>query len=147
MNLEHTAASLLEQFPGKERLDLKKQELLLEKFGRVAFTGFGIVIAIAILSFIYLILTKMILNGTQPLPGLLLIAFIIFAGLSLGYVFWQESLKEKRQSLESKPAQDLQSPETGKLLSENKFTPVPDSIVENTTELLHSTKKPDDPKS
>lgn len=53
MNLEQSATSLLEQFPGKERLDLKREEQLSEKFGKVAFTGFGIVIAIAIISFIY----------------------------------------------------------------------------------------------
>ncbi len=146
MNLEQTSASLLEQFPGKERLDLKHEEKLLEKFGKVVFTGFGIIIAIAILSFIYLIMTKMALSGTEPLAGIMLMAFIVFACLSLGYVFWQESLKEKRQKIEITLAHHLDSPQTGKLLPETEIVPVPSSIVEDTTELLHK-KKPNNTRS
>lgn len=141
MNLEKSAASLLEQFPAGDRLDLKREEQMLEKFGKVAFTGFGIVIAIAIASIIYYIATKMIVSGSQPLAGVLLIAFIIFAGLALGYVFWQESLKEKRKKHEATPARDLRSAQTGKLLPESDLEPVPISVVEGTTDLLPA-KKP-----
>lgn len=137
MNLENSAASLLEQFPKKARLDLQREEKMLQRFGQVAFTGFGIVIGIALLAMIYFIFTKMVLSGEQPWSGALLISFIVFAGLSLGYVVWQESLKEKRAKIDMAPGRDIESTEpTGKLLNEGTFEPVPNSVVENTTELL-----------
>lgn len=140
MNLENSAASLLEQFPKKARADLQREEKMLQRFGQVAFTGFGIVIGIALLAMIYFIFTKMILAGEQPWAGALLISFIVFAGLSLGYVIWQESLKEKRAKLETAPGRNIGSSEsTEKLLNESTFEPVPNSVVEDTTELL--TKK------
>jgi hypothetical protein len=137
MNLENSAASLLEQFPNSARADLKLEEKRLERFGRVAFTGLGICVGIAILAMIYFIFTKMVLSGEQPWSGALLISFIIFAGLCLGYVVWQESLKEKRAKIDMAPGRDIESTEpTGKLLDEGSFEPVPDSVVEDTTELL-----------
>lgn len=137
MNLEGSAASLLEQFPGGVRSDLQRQERNLERFGKVAFTGFGIVIGIAILGILYAILTKMILSGTQPWSGALLMAFIVFAALTLGYVLRRESLNEKRQKLgmTPAPANSLPDPTTGKLLEESTFEPVP-SVVEHTTAKL-----------
>lgn len=141
MNLEQTASSMLEQYPTGKRLDLQKQERILERFGSIAFTGFGVVIVIAVLGIIYAIVTKMILNGTQPLSGILLVAFIVFAGLSLGYVFWREALDEKKQKIESAPGLHLEPHASDeKLLSEPTFESVP-SVTENTTELLGVKRK------
>src|SRR5687767_14187855 len=103
MNLEQSAASLREQYPDSERVDLKRQEMLLERYGQIAFTGFGVVIGAALIAFLYSIFTNMILSGSSPYFGLLLMAFIVFAGLSLGYVFWNESLKEKRARIDKAP--------------------------------------------
>lgn len=143
MNLEQSAASLVEQFPHGERLDLQKQEKLLAKFGTVAFGGFMVVIAIAIVSMIYYILVRMVLSGQQPLPGILLIAFIIFAGLSLAYVIWNESLKEKRQKIATPAEQAIPPASAPQLRDASSFVPAP-SVVEDTTALLHAKLKTKD---
>lgn len=98
MNLTDIASSYLLQFPQGAAADIKRQERMLESFGRIAFGGFGLVILTAIGAIIYLIVTRMILSGTNFWSGILLVAFIIFAGLSLGYVFLQESIKEKSRN-------------------------------------------------
>src|SRR5688572_2360873 len=81
MNLEQSASSLLEQFPGTPRVDLQKEERMLERFGTIAFGGFGLVLAFAILTFVYLIFTGWVLSGEKPFGGLVLIAFMIFSAL------------------------------------------------------------------
>ena len=136
MNLEQTAASLAEQFPHAERANLQRQERMLERFGQIAFGGFGIVVLTAILAMIYLIFTKMVLTGENFWSGILLIAFIFFAGLGLTYVFIAESLKEKRQKLSTQVAPGaIETKATGKLLEEGNFEPAV-SVTEDTTELL-----------
>lgn len=136
MNLETTAQSLLEQFPQGERPDLVRREEMLERFGRVAFGGFGIVLVIAVVGIIYAIFTKMVLAGEQPWAGILLIAFIVFAALSLTYVVFAEDLKEKRRRAALPQPQELHPPvATGKLLGEREFETIP-TVTENTTDLL-----------
>src|SRR5688500_4891112 len=95
MNLEQTAMSLLEQFPTAGRASLQKQERMLERFGQIAFYGFGGVILVGVFSIIYLFITQLVLSGRNFWGGLLLAAFILFAGLTLTYVFLSESLKDK----------------------------------------------------
>ncbi len=97
LNLEQTAVSLLEQIPSSESAELLKRERNLEKFGNIAFGGFGLVLLTAISAIIYFIITRMILSGTNVFFGILLIAFLIFAGLSLVYVMFNEDLKERKQ--------------------------------------------------
>lgn len=136
LNLEPSANSLREQRPTRPGADLQRQERALQKFGNVAMGGFGLVIGVAMLSFIYFIVTKMILSGTQPLAGILLVAFIIFAGLALTYVFLNESTKEKRQAIAKAPGRDLELPAMAhNALPETTSKLVP-SVVEDTTELL-----------
>jgi hypothetical protein len=135
MNLEQTASSMLEQFPTAQRIDLQKEEILLEKFGNIAFTGFGIAIGLGVLGIIYVIATKMILSGTQPLAGILLAAFIVFAALSLGYVFWRESLNEKKDKKGPNERLAGKSAEAERLLNESTFEPIA-SVTEDTTALL-----------
>lgn len=136
MNLEGAAASLLEQFPDGVRSELQKQEARLERFGAFAFTGFGIVLAIGVLGLLYWIFDRMVAGSLQLPPGVLLMAFIIFSALALTYVVWQENLKEKRAKLGTSPNPVLPAAATGKLLEPSRSEPVPDSIVDNTTELL-----------
>jgi hypothetical protein len=141
MNLEASARSLREWEPSAESADLIRREQRIERFGQFAFGGFGIVLLVAVAGIIYTILTKMVLAGTQPLVGILLIAFIIFAVLTLGYVAFNEDLKERRKkSRWSSPAEIEAAVVTGKLLEEKEFEAVP-TVTENTTELLPTRKR------
>ena len=138
MNLESTAASLLEQFPGGNVTDLARSERRLERFGQFAFGGFGIVLLIAIGGLVYTIFTRMVLSGQQPLAGLVLMAFLIFAAMALTYVAFAEDLKEKRKKRVGHPAAPPvldAAVVTGRLLEEQEFVPAV-SVTENTTDLL-----------
>ncbi len=138
MNLEMTAASVIEQFPDGSRSELQKQEQMLEKFGNVAFGGFGVIVGIGICGVIYYILTNMILSGTKPLAGILLASFVVFAALSLAYVVWNETLKERRQKAGSAPGRTIEAAATtSKLLAPTHFEPA-SSVVEDTTQLLRA---------
>jgi hypothetical protein len=106
MNLEGIAGSLLEQFPTAQRTNLQKQERMLERYGQIAFGGFGVVVFAAIGGMIYWIVTQMVLGKFGFWSGILLIAFILFAGLTLAYVGLNEALKEKRAKLATRPAPD-----------------------------------------
>ena len=137
LNLESSAKSLVEQFSASQREDLNKRERGIEKFGRIAFGGFVFVIAIAVLGLVYAILDRMVFSGNNPFVGILLMAFVIFAMLTLTYVFFREDLKAKRQkppAVETVPELSLPTT-TGRLLDESKFEPIP-SVTENTTNLL-----------
>lgn len=144
MNLEGAAASLLEQFPDGLRSELQRQEQSLERFGTFAFTGFGIVLGLGVLGLLYWIFERMIANDTQVLPGILLMAFIIFSALTLAYVVRVEMLKDKRKKLGMLPAPNSLPPATtGKLLEESHYEPAT-SIIDHTTELLIPRTKPSD---
>ena len=143
LNLEDTAKSLLAQIPSAESANLLKREQMLEKFGNVAFGGFGIVLLLAIGGIIYAIITGMILSGKNPWVGALLTAFIIFAALTLVFVVFNEDIKEKKKKLSLQAQKELAEPKTtDKLLEEKPFEPA--SVTENSTELLltkHKTRK------
>lgn len=69
----------------------------------------------------------------------------MFAALSLGYVIWNEALKEKRQKADNAPGLSvLPETPTAKLLDEPWFEPV-QSVTENTTKLLPVEKKSNNP--
>lgn len=140
LNLEQTALSLLEQIPSAESAKLLKRERNLEKFGNIAFGGFGFVLLTGIIAIIYLITTKMILSGESVLGGIILIAFIIFAALALTYVVLNEDLKERKQKAKPVLKNEIsEKQETARLLEEKPFEPIP-SVTENTTELLYAEK-------
>ena len=141
LNLEQTAVSLFEQIPSSESAELLKRERNLEKFGNIAFGGFGLVLLTAISAIIYFIITKMILSGTNVFFGILLIAFLIFAGLSLVYVMFNEDLKERKQKSNPTRTNELSEKlDTGKLLEEKSFEPIP-SVTEDSTELFIAKNK------
>ena len=147
MNLEGTAASLLEQYPGGSHSTLQRQERNLERFGAIAFTGFAVVIVIFVIALLYAIFTNLILSGTQPYLGALAMAFIFFAALTLGYVFKNESLKEQREKL--KNPRELPTPDPNLQLparNTNDLIPVP-SVVEDTTKQLKIDASSESPKS
>lgn len=136
LNIESAAKSLLEQVPGSGRPDLARREQMLERFGQIAFGGFGIVLLVAIAGIIYTVFTKMVLEGGQPWAGVLLIAFVLFAAMALVYVLFAEDLKEKRKKAAPSRNRELEHPATtGKLLEEHEFEPIP-AVTESTTDLL-----------
>ena len=105
MNLTSVAQTLVEQFPAGDRTDLARRELRLEKLGNLAFLGFLFVMIFSVLGLLFAILGRLVVSGDNPLMGIVLMAFIIFAMLTLGYVFFRENIKGKKEkisSLESK---------------------------------------------
>lgn len=141
LNLEQIAVSLLEQIPSSENTGLIKRQRNLEKFGNIAFGGFGLVLLTAVGAIFYFIITKMILGDGNIFFGILLIAFLTFAVLSLVYVIFNEILKENKQKINPTRAKEFsENLDTGKLLEEKPFEPVP-SVIEDSTELLFAKNK------
>jgi uncharacterized membrane protein YvbJ len=142
LNLEKSAESLIEQIPNAQSENLIKQTQLIERFGNFALGGFGIVLVTAVSAIVYVIFEKMILTGANVLTGILLIAFLIFAILSLIFVFFNESLKEKKAKTNPALADELAgAKDTSKLLEEKHFEPSVPSVTENSTELLFAENK------
>ena len=135
MNLESTVESLREWAP-IESDDLARRERFVEHFGQFAFAGFGLVLLISVIGLIYTIIVKMILAGDQPWAGVILVNFLVFAVLALGYVVYKEDLKERRKKARPAQPNELESPGvTGKLLEQKEFEPFP-TVIEDTTDIL-----------
>jgi hypothetical protein len=138
MNFEQTAIALAEQFPGKAGSEIERKEQRLERFGKVVFGGFGIVIGVGIIGLLYAIVKNSILAGNQPLVGVILALFVVFAALALTWVVMNEDLKEKRKKRYGgvETADQLAAkPVTNKLLNEAEAMAV-NSVIEDTTDLL-----------
>jgi hypothetical protein len=133
MNLTDIAASFLQQFPQEGIANIQKQERMLERFGQIAFGGFGVVILAAVGGIIYWIVAKTILTGESFWGGILLIAFIVFAALTLAYVFLRESIKEKKQKINPQLAGNVNA--SVRRLGDAAFQPAM-SVIEDTTDLL-----------
>jgi hypothetical protein len=134
LNLEKSAASLVEQMP--EGLLPGTGDRRLEMLGNIAFGGLGLVVVAGVAGMIYVIAQKFILSGTGVVTGIFFILLLIFAMLGLTYVVLNESRKEKRLSnrIANKP-EAIESPDTARLLETGDFQPV-SSVVEDTTDLL-----------
>ena len=141
LNLEKSIESLLEQLPTAEKANLLKQTKLLEKYGNFAFGGFATVFLLGISILVFTIFNKMVLSGENVIFGLLLLAFIIFAVLTLTYVFLNESLKEKKAKANPVFKHELEKKNTAKLLEDKPFEIVPTSVTEGTTDLLYAEKR------
>lgn len=136
LNLEQTALSLVEQATGEMAGKIELSQRKLDRFGKIAFGGFGVIVLAGIVGLIYTIIMKMVLSGTQPVVGVMLALFVIFAGLALTYVAFNENLKEKREAIKKGRAPaEIDQPSAATLLSEGYPRPVP-SVTENTTDLL-----------
>ena len=138
MNLEQVSAALSEHVPKNAIIELDRSEQRLERFGRIAFGGFIIMVGLAILGILYTIVRYMILSGDNPWAGSLMAAFIFFAGLTLVYVVFKEDLKEKRKKLAQRPTIEPTiefEQDTNKLLNQPPGGRVA-SVIEDTTELL-----------
>jgi uncharacterized membrane protein YvbJ len=136
LNLEKSVESLFEQTSITQNPKILNRNQLIEKFGSFALGSLGIVVLVAVGAIVYTILTKMILTGANVWAGILLIAFLIFAALSLVFVFLNESNKDKKTKLDSARINELTvAKDTGKFLEETSFKPI-SSVTENSTELL-----------
>lgn len=139
LNLEKSAESLLEQLPTAENANLIKRTNLLEKFGSFGLIGMGTVFLLGISILAFTILNKMVLTGDNVLVGLFLLAFIIFAVLSLMYVIFNEFVKEKKSKINpvfnTELVKEFEKKDTAKLLEDKPFEPIL-SVVEETTERL-----------
>jgi hypothetical protein len=136
MNLTDIAASFLQHLPHDGAANIHKREQMLERFGQIALGGFGVVILTAVAGIIYWIVTKVILTGESFWGGILLIAFIVFAALTLAYVILRESINEKKQKLNPRPLVTEREEKAGVgMLQEGHFQPAV-SVVEDTTDLL-----------
>ncbi|MGI8641656.1 MAG: zinc-ribbon domain-containing protein [Pyrinomonadaceae bacterium] len=141
LNLEKSAESLIEQMPSAQTANLLKHEKLIEKFGNFALGGLGVVGLIALTAGLYVLVTKIIVTGTNVFAAILLIAFFVFGLLSLIFVIFNETLKEKKQKINPTLGNELaQKKDTAKLLEDKPFEPAA-SITENSTELLYTKNK------
>jgi hypothetical protein len=114
---------------------------MLEKYGNFAFGGFAAVFLLGISVLVFTVFNKMVLSGENVIFGLLLISFIIFAVLTLVYVFLNESLKEKKAKIKPDFKNELEKRDTARLLEDKPFERVPASVTEGTTELLYAEKR------
>jgi hypothetical protein len=142
ISLDKIVESLTEQKQSLMQDDSSlRKRILLETFGTVAFGGLMIVIGVGVSAIIYVIVTEMILTGASVLSGILLTAFIVFALLTLIYVFFNESLKDKKEKGNQTLKNELSNPKhTANLLEEKPFEPAA-SVTENSTELLYTKNK------
>jgi len=141
LNLEKSAESLLEQIPTAQSASLLKHEKLIERFGNFALGGLGVVVLFGVTILIYTVVKKFLVNGTDIYLAILLIAFIIFALMSLIFVIFNESLKEKKAKINPIIKNELdEKKDAAKLLEEKSFEPIP-SVTENSTELLYTKNK------
>jgi len=134
LNLTLVARALAEQRPRPDA-ELERRERMLKTFGTVTFTGFGLVILAVVGGIVYTIVTKMILDGPQPVAGVLLALFVLFAGLALTYVILNETLKEKRAERDRLPAPAAKAVDTADLLPDRPISALP-SVTEGPTEVF-----------
>ncbi|HEV8159790.1 MAG TPA: zinc ribbon domain-containing protein [Pyrinomonadaceae bacterium] len=141
LNLEKSAESLIEQLPSAQSANLLKHGKTVERFGNFALGGLGVVILFGVTILIYTIIEKFLVSGTNVYFAILMVAFIIFAFLSLVFVIFNETLKEKKAKIKPTIKNELdEKKDTAKLLEEKPFEPV-GSVTENSTELLYTKNK------
>lgn len=140
LSLQKAAESLVDHAAGNAPAKPGASSAL-DWFGTIVFTGLAIVVAAAIIGLLYAVVTRMITSGSNPLVGVLLAAFIVFAALALAYVFWRESLADTERRRENNGAPPAMGPGDRPLALEDRpFEPVP-SVVENTTQRLKITNR------
>ena len=143
LNLQEAEKSLTAQLSsGKNARQLKKLELI-KKISDFTSIGFGILIAVAILVYVYAILTETAFPGGKVLIGLVLGFIIVESALSyvrrkntVGY--WEEITK-----INSLTQNEFKNLETAKLLEEKPFEPAV-TVAEDSTKFLfveNKTKK------
>lgn len=135
LNLEDIGRSLALQVPAGGETHLERKKASIEKIGKVGLIGLGSVGLIGVAAMIYSIATKFILSGTNIAAGIIFIALLIFAVLSLVYVIGMKSLEDERKSHRTPPI--VSDDASTAQLPENRPSPPP-SIAEGTTHELNA---------
>lgn len=135
MSLSDITASYLAQFPDGAAAELLKKEFLLERFGSFAFGGLMFAVFAGVCALIYVLITRMIFNGANPIAGIILSLFVGFAALTLAYVFMRESLKDKKIKMLPRELEPTFQPAEMNALPQPRTEWAP-SVVEDSTELL-----------
>jgi zinc ribbon protein len=133
LSLEKTVQSLVEQLPALEsdKLLQERQRKLDRLINIVAGSAISIVVGAVLWGIVY----EIIFFKGQVIPGLIFLALIIGVILFGLLSIYRESLRKKAGTGRLvEPPQQLEK-NTGKLLSESHFEPLP-SVTERTTELL-----------
>lgn len=142
LNLEKSVESLLEQIPSAESANILKYKRNLDRFGTFALGGLSITVVAAVAYFIWHVIERFLLSGTNVFAALIISIFFIFGILSVIFVVLNEAAKEKKSNTELKYNESApkNGEETAKLLKETSFQPVT-SVVESSTELLLTENK------
>ncbi len=135
LNLEEINQNLMKQL---ESSDVKKKSVAIERLGTVGTIGLLGMGVFAVLFLMYLVIFRFILSGSTEsiVLGAMLLAFLIFASITLSYVILTEMKKENK--LKNK---HLDFSSDSRLLEEKPVEPII-SVSENTTELLFEKIKP-----
>ncbi len=141
LNLEKSAESLIEQMPSAQSANLLRHEKAVERFGNFALGGLGVVGAVGIFFLLRFLIQQIIIPGTNVFAVVLLVAFFVFAVLSLVFVILNETLKEKKAKANPMLTDELnEARDAGKLLADKPFETAA-SVTENSTELLYTKNK------
>ena len=138
LSLEKIAVSLSEQRPAKVDESLQQQKERLEKYGVAALGVFGL----GFLGFVvYLMVVKIIAKGGDPLTLFGMLGFLLMVVCGLAAVVLFARAKDLKDKSSKRQQQNLAGgTQTGQLLSEGHFEPVP-TVTERTTELLTVDKR------
>jgi hypothetical protein len=136
MNLEQTASSLSGQYGSDREIEATGWDRVFNAIGKFGFGGFCTVVVLGFFGLIYRVIEKLILSGTKPLTGLLLVMFIFFAALTLSWVIFSAYRAEKKLSPNAPPQTPELEPANTNRLTDGAHIPVPTSVTENTTNLL-----------
>jgi hypothetical protein len=143
LSLEKVTLVLSEQVPSQMSANLRSQKERFEKLGMAALSVFGLGLVGLLL---YLIVYKTMIAGGRFWEGLAMLGVMILMsfGLIAVYLFAKANDVGKGH-LPVENDDDVETiklaASTRELLPESRFEPIP-SIVEETTELLKSERKP-----
>lgn len=140
LKLDAISQAVADQFPSKEYAALQRRKELFEKLGLYSLSASGL-IGLSFLLF-WVAYYKLILFGPEALFWSAAGAFIGFLLLS-GFFSNYPKLFMKFEKLNSQMSpreESMPAPETGKLIEDRYFEPVP-SVTEHSTELLRTPEK------
>ncbi|MBX3243666.1 MAG: hypothetical protein KF685_04250 [Acidobacteria bacterium] len=95
MNLSQISVSYKEQYGSEKDAAIAFWDRFFERFGKFAFGGLVGIIFVGVIILIYTVVTSMIFSGKNPVIGSFVAVFIIFAVMTLIWVFYNEAKKDR----------------------------------------------------